>query len=67
MPHKVEGVDYTPAGIMALHTQVAIYRNEALVQAEFSVAIVLSHVCALLYYLAEVETQRSNQSTSGAT
>lgn len=56
-PVRVEGVDYTPEGIMALHAEVVTFRDEALRQMEFGVAVALSHVLALLFYLAEVERQ----------
>jgi len=56
-PLRVEGVDYSPEGIMDLYAEVARFRDEALRQNEFGTAVSLSHVLALLFYLAELERQ----------
>lgn len=54
---KVEGVDYSPEGIRALREDVIVYRDRALAAMPegAEMAVVLSHVIALLSYLAERE------------
>ena len=54
MPMKVEGIDYTPAGIEALRQEMIRYRDEALRQDEFGVAVTLSHTIAILAYTVEL-------------
>jgi hypothetical protein len=56
MTTKVEGIDYTPEGIEALRSDVIVYRNRALdaMPEGAEMAVVLSHVLALLAYLKEL-------------
>lgn len=55
MPHQVEGVDYSVEGINDIRNQLIRLRNEALNQAEFTWAIIVSHAIAQLAYLVELE------------
>ena len=49
----VDGVDYSPEGILALHRELAQYRTELLASGDIDHAVMLSHGVALLYFLAE--------------
>lgn len=59
-PTKVDGIDYSPAGIEDLRTDIIEYRNRALdaMPEGAQMAVVLSHALALLAYLKEVEEER---------
>ena len=52
---EVDGVDYSPDGIMALHAEVAAMRDEAMKQwpEAIPITVVLTHVLAILYWAAE--------------
>jgi len=56
MPLKVEGVDYTPAGINALREDLIQMRDEQFHHwpEGINATLVLSHTLALLAYLAEL-------------
>ena len=56
-PTKIDGIDYSPEGIRALREDVIVYRDRAIAAMPegAEMAVVLSHVVALLAYLAEVE------------
>lgn len=58
-PTKINGIDYTPAGIEALREDLIVYRNRALnaMPEGAQMAVVLSHALALLAYLKELVTE----------
>lgn len=62
-PTKVRGIDYSPEGIKGLREDVIVYRDRALaaIPEGAQMAVVLSHVIALLAYLAELQ---ENQNTA---
>lgn len=49
----VDGVDYSPEGILALHKELAQFRTELMAAGDIDHAVMLSHGVALLYYLME--------------
>lgn len=59
---KVEGVDYTPDGVMTLRGEVIAVRDSLLQPGETSVvAVVLTHVIVLLSYLADLVTENEQR------
>ena len=54
VPFQVEGIDYSPAGIKALRGEIIKYRDEAMKQMDFEVAVTLSHTIAILAYTVEL-------------
>lgn len=62
MAIKLDGIDYTPQGISALREDVIVYRNRALDAAPegMQMAVVLTHVLALLAYLADLMAMESD-------
>jgi hypothetical protein len=53
----VDGVDYSPEGIEVLRQDLIAHRDAALGMNEFNYAVTMSHVIALLTYLAEVRRE----------
>lgn len=49
--HKVDGVDYSKEGIEQLREEMIRWRDEALGKGLADIAIVLTHVVALMHYL----------------
>jgi hypothetical protein len=60
MATRIDGIDYSPEGIEALREDVIVYRDRAIADmpAGAQMAVVLSHVLALLAYLAELQRER---------
>lgn len=59
-PTKVDGVDYSPAGIRQLRDDLIIRRDDELGRTpmpNFNLIVMLTHVIALLAYLAEREEE----------
>lgn len=56
---RIDGIDYTPEGIEALREDVIVYRNRAIdaMPEGAQMAVVLSHVIALLAYLVEAQRE----------
>src|SRR6185503_6463682 len=56
MPEKMDGIDYTPAGIDALREDVIVYRDRAIdaFPEGIQMALTLSHAIALLAYLRDL-------------
>jgi len=59
-PFKFEGIDYTPEGIEALRQEMIRYRDEAMNQMEFGVAVALSHTIAILAYTVDLIKENAN-------
>jgi len=59
MPTKVDGIDYTPEGIRELRNVIIADRDAALdsMNPDFAEVVKLTHVVALLAYLADIEEE----------